>query len=277
MVDQLDSEDGGLLTYKFENREPVALDDLLRSLNGFNAFYEEYLLLTGHPPEKEGIRLYVRELQSGSIIASLQAIADQAHLIFGDGGVLDSIKDGYDHAKSLSGFVTHLNELVQWLLGARSSGLSRPTTKEAKNIIDFLEPVARDSGSNIAIQFNAPIHVEHLTLHIDSQQANAIQNRAKRLVEPALPLNQTHPDELLVLHQVRGVPSSRAGDLGIIESISSRPVRLVFSSDDLKRAIIELPENPFQQAYLVDVEVRTVDGKPALYKILNLKDSIDRP
>jgi hypothetical protein len=85
-------------------------------------------------------------------------------------------------------------------------------------------------------------------------------------------------DELLVLHQVRGDPKSKSGDRGIIESISKMPVRLWFTSEEIKKGILESPDNPFQREFIVDVEVKTVeDGKPALYKVLALKDSFEKP
>jgi hypothetical protein len=49
--------------------------------------------------------------------------------------------------------------------------------------------------------------------------------------------------------------------------VSDRPVKLQFLSDETKRKVLDLHEDPFQCAFLVDVEVRTVGGKPALYRI----------
>jgi hypothetical protein len=84
-------------------------------------------------------------------------------------------------------------------------------------------------------------------------------------------------DELLVLAQIRDVPKSKTGDRGIIESISKLDIKLLFTSEEIKRDILEAPENPFQKAFIVDVEVKTLDDKPALYKILAVKESFDRP
>jgi len=35
-------------------------------------------------------------------------------------------------------------------------------------------------------------------------------------------------------------------------------------------------ENPFKSAYIVDVEVETIQNKPVVYKILNFYERIDR-
>ena len=51
---------------------------------------------------------------------------------------------------------------------------------------------------------------------------------------------------------------------------------LKFSNDEVKRQIVDLPENPLHKVFLVDVEVNAVEGKPRLYRILDVKDVIDR-
>jgi hypothetical protein len=104
-----------------------------------------------------------------------------------------------------------------------------------------------------------------------------VQNSAKRYLGPSLPSSRVLLDEVLTLHQVKGVPKAQAGDKGIIETVSKSPVKLWYASDDIKRSILELHENPFRLAFIVDVDVKTVDDKPALYKVLTLKDSFERP
>lgn len=198
----------------------------------------------------------------GSIIAILQAIADQGHLLFGDHGIVQTIEDAYHHADTISGFGTHFDQLAQYFLGT-TSGTDRPTKKEADQIIKIFEPVAKESASQLAIQFTGTVNIATLNVTINSQQANTVQNAAKRYLVPAIPANSTQTDEILVLHQVRGDPKSKVGDKGTIESISPLLVKLLFCSDDIKKAILDLPENPFQQAFLVDVDVRTVEQKPA--------------
>ena len=53
-------------------------------------------------------------------------------------------------------------------------------------------------------------------------------------------------------------------------------MKLAFASDDVKRKIVDQENNPFQKAFLVDAEVKTADGKPMLYRILDVKDVMDR-
>jgi hypothetical protein len=266
----------GLLTFKFDNKAPVALDDLTVSLNALAQFYEDYLVTSGTAPPEEGVRLYVHDLRTGSIIAVLRAIADQGRLMFGEHGIVPTITSAFDHADTLAGFLGTLNDVVQFFLGTLDLA-EKPTKKEAEQIIKILEPVAKDNASQLNVQFNGPTHIGEIHYHYNSQQANAVQNNARRYLGPELPTNRTLHDELLVLHQVRGDPKSKAGDRGIIESVSKSPVKLWFASEEIKKAILDSPDNPFQKAFIVDVEVKTVDEKPALYQVLAVKDSFDRP
>ena len=47
----------GLLTFKFGNKAPVALDDLTVSLNALAQSYEDYLAASGKALPEEGIKL----------------------------------------------------------------------------------------------------------------------------------------------------------------------------------------------------------------------------
>jgi hypothetical protein len=75
---------------------------------------------------------------------------------------------------------------------------------------------------------------------------------------------------------MRADPNSQVGDRGVIETISPKPMKLAFSSDEVKRKIVDQEDNPFLKAFLVDAEVKTADGKPKLYRILDVKDVMDR-
>jgi hypothetical protein len=44
-----------------------------------------------------------------------------------------------------------------------------------------------------------------------------------------------------------------------VESITPFPAKLIFSSEDAKRQIVEHPDNPFHKLFLVDVEARAAE------------------
>ena len=153
-----------------------------------------------------------------------------------------------------------------------------PTKRNAAQAIAVMEPVAKDGGANLFFNVSGDVrvHHHHYESRYDSQKANAIQNSARRFLGETVPKNEIHQDEILSLFQVRGDASAKVGDRGIIESISPRPVKLIFASEEVKRQIIDQPENPFQKLFLVDVEAKATEGKVRLYRIFAVKEVLDR-
>lgn len=60
------------------------------------------------------------------------------------------------------------------------------------------------------------------------------------------------------------------------EFVVAHGVKLLFLTPEAKAAILDKPENPFQWAYVIDGEVSTVEGEPALYKIAAVHEAIER-
>jgi len=69
--------------------------------------------------------------------------------------------------------------------------------------------------------------------------------------------------------------AKKQGDKGIITDISNKPVKLIFASDEAKKAVLEREDNPFKCLFLVDLEVISHEGKPKVYKIYSVKEAID--
>jgi hypothetical protein len=250
-----------LLRFELKNSRPIDLMDLTSSLAAFGEAYQDHVVDAGYDNERGNVRLFVREIKSGSVIADLISQAQQASFVL-------------NHEEVAAGFLSHLNEIIQFFLGLSKVGKSEePSRKEAEHVMKVLEPVAKDFGSQLILQVsNGDVHVHNY--HYTSQEANAVQNSARRYLGPRIPSNRIEHDQLLTLHQMRGDPSAQVGDRGRIEDISSSPVKLQFVSEDIKRALLERPY-PFQAVFVVDVEVRAVADRVVLYRILSLKDVIE--
>jgi hypothetical protein len=96
----------------------------------------------------------------------------------------------------------------------------------------------KDGRANLFLNVSGgDVHVHH---HYNSQQANAIQNTARRYLGPIIPTNEMYHDQLLSLYQVIGDASAKAGDRGTIEAISPNSVKLIFASEEVKRQIVAL-------------------------------------
>jgi hypothetical protein len=72
------TESEPIITFKLENSKPVDLLDLTGSLAAFGEAYRDYVAGAGYDVEPGNVRLFIREIRTGSIIADLASMADQA-------------------------------------------------------------------------------------------------------------------------------------------------------------------------------------------------------
>lgn len=245
-----------------KNTKPVELVDIGQSFEALGELYEAFVHRHGYDKTPGNARLYLVDVHRGSIIADLKGYLDQASFVI-------------DHLDVLAGFITNMHDLVEFFRLQRSlKGDDLPTRAEAERVSKFVEPVAKDGGSqfNLAIQGNATVNVTNIT--INSESANAIQNNVRRYLGPPVPESGLFEREVLYLEQMRRGTKTSAGDRGVIEKFSPRPVKLLFMTEEVKAAIIEKPQNPFQMSYVIDGEVSTARGEPALYKIAKVHESI---
>jgi hypothetical protein len=258
-----DLERGGhLLTVELSNGRPVDLVDLTTSLSALAQDFEDFSNKNSQDPMPGNLRLYVREMRSGSIIADLMPLGDQISWIV-------------DHKDLLGGFVGHLNDLAQYFLAGGDAD-NPPSRQDAERFSQILEPVSKDNSAQYNIQATDHAKVEiHNHFHVGFVEANAIQNGVRRFLGPAIPAIEIVRDRLLTLEQVKNVASAKTGDRGIIESVWPKAVKLQFLSETAKQQVLSLTENPFQRVFLVDAEVHAANGRPALYRIIEVKDIIE--
>ena len=251
------------ITLEIKNQRPIELTDLTKS---FLAFADEYTRCSSTREDAvadRDVRLYIKEIRTGSIIADLQSMAPYA---------LPFVENAQ-----------HIFHFVQYLKTAYDSLLGKITDKPKldrinyENLANILEPIAKDSGSQLnigAINVNttAPIY-----LNYGSIEANAIQNAARRELDALKePSTGIHGKVLLYWYQARNDPKSKSGDKAIIESLHAGPVKAIFVNESIKAKLLTASENPFTMAYVVDVAVETINGKPALYRILEMYEHFDR-
>jgi hypothetical protein len=146
---------------------------------------------------------------------------------------------------------------------------------EYERLSQIIDPVAKDNSAqlNISASSGAAITVN---FNMTSTEANAIQNRIRRYRD-LMPMTLTgiHKDQVFYWYQVRDAVD-KPGDRGIIQRLYSRPIKVQFASDAVKSEMIDRAENPFRLFYIVDVDVTEIDGKPVLYRILEVKGSMGR-
>lgn len=252
-----------VLHIEIKNVAPVELLDLASS---FQALGQEYIQhsKSGHfDISDEDIRLYIKTIQDGSIVAELVSLAQQTSFILNHGEVLvsfcSSIKDAYD-----------------WFLGKSSDKPTLPP-RGLRNLSQFVAPVAKDSGS----QLNIGVHDRGtvvMNFNLNSIEANAIQNRiAHELARVPKDDDDFFEKELLLFYQARDDPKAQTGDKGVIDRLSKRPVKLLFASEEVKRQILDRKENIFRLIFVVDVRAHKLDGRTVAYTVYRVHEVFEKP
>jgi len=255
-------EDKGVaFEVRYDNGRPLELSDLGESFRALGRQYEEYVNRAGFDHQPNNAKLYVARVRSGSIIVVLKNLLEQGSMVLKDMDVL-------------AGFTTNLYELIEFFRTPKPTPPSEITREDASRLSRIVEPIAKDGSGQVSftiIGSNAPVSITNIV--INNETANAIQNNVRRFLGPAPPDPGTFQREVLYLHQMRGDPRSRVGDRGVIERFSSKPVKLHFMTPESKAAILDRPY-PFKMAYVIDGQVSTVKGEPALYKVTQVHETI---
>ena len=257
-------ESGGKLVIEIQNRTPVELLDLTEALVSFAKEFQGYADTELDGPYRTGTRLYVKEIRSGSIITELVPYA---------AGLLPIISD----VNTVVGFAKHLKASLEWILTPDKKNASSISTTTLQNFNSIVEPIAKDSASQLIIKADTVTYAP-VFLTVTSDDAKILQHNIEReLAQRGTPLVGLHKHVVMHWYQARNDASSKAGDKAIIESISSRPVKVIFNSDRIKYQMLKIEENLFDHAFLVDVHVETVENKPVLYKIVEVHGDLSEP
>jgi hypothetical protein len=255
-------------TYIFNNTRPIELIDLTSSLLALGEQYQSFTRRQGEGTTADDYRLYVREAQTGSIVIDLISYATQPQILAPFAPFLleftQELSDWFEFFKG----VKDAKDIKEMLLGK--------SKRDLQQLSALIEPAAKDVGSNINITAHRGA-VIMVNSSISSTEANAGQNVLRRYIEHIpLPVTGIHADQVLYWYQMRYDRAAKPGDLAVIERIWKNPVRVRFTSDEVKRKMLEDVENPFRKFYVVDVDVTEVNNKPVLYRILEVKDAFDR-
>jgi hypothetical protein len=226
--------------------------------------YKRFIAASSSFPAVSDAKLYIKRVENGSVVVEVIRYA-QLVLPFIETTVV------------LLEFGRWLGVAYDWLLG-KSNG-ERPDLDRADlvNLSKIVNPVAKDNGSQINVSYVHNGNIEY-NFHLDSRDANASQNAVNReIASLSIPTPNLHEKVLMYWYQARNDPSAKTGDRVVIESISTKSVKVVFNTDELKANILGDETNFFHYAFVVDVSVETIRGVPAVYKVLRVYDKMEKP
>ncbi|QEA10882.1 hypothetical protein [Bordetella phage vB_BbrS_PHB09] len=250
---------------ELKNGEPVELLDFANSMVGAGNQYAHYLERSGLASAVPDAKLYIKEIRQGSIIATLGALASVAIPLI-------------DQYNVVHEFASHLKAVSAALLGRDRSEAKKLDAITLRNVAKFVEPVAKDAAAQLNVgtfENNGIVNVFSLS----STDANAIQNRAKLLLQlDNKPQVRAGEHEEVAMYWARATNSEKSAttDQATIESIYPKPVKVRFASAELKRLMLLDVPHPFSKAFIVNVKVETVEEKPILYYVTDLLEVLDK-
>jgi hypothetical protein len=249
------------LTIEIKNTKPIELTAIVDMFTGLASEYNKFVIETDGFELTEQTRLYVKEVRSGSQIYELVDLVPLA-LPF------------IENTNSVFEFAKHLKSTFDFFVGKTEEKPKLDST-DIKNISKIVEPVVKDNASQI--HFNATHQENHIHYHYNSVETNAIQNKMNiELAALKEPDHSIKENEVFYWFVAKDSLKSQSGDRGIIEAISSRDLKVIFDKPELKDKMLNISENPFHLAWVVDVKVGTIEGRPAFYKIMDVKESFPK-
>jgi hypothetical protein len=214
-------------------------------------------------------RLLVIEVRKGSIVLELLP-------------ALAPIVATVEYANTVIDFVKHMASGLDKLRQPKGR-LEDPTTQQLKNMGEVVQSVAKDSNGSLTIAAkysNGDVVQEYVVRQTDAR--NISQNASAQLKEISDKGSHAMYKVLMHLHQssVEDLKvGKRTSEKGIVEAVDMTPRALIYASDlagqQIKEVILEPGGNPYQKAFVIDMDVETVNGRPRAYRVLEVHQVLD--
>lgn len=262
------------LTLTIDTIEPIELDAFV---GAFTSLAEEFRreVRAKQPNSDADAKILVKEVRKGSYEADLIAVASSALPIISH----------MDNALVLEQFVqTWGRRIVAFAKGDFSDG--EPTKNDLKIIANATQAIATDPNAKSTLK---AVHYENgerqikASFEFDTSTAISAQETIDAKYRE-LETTETADYKRVLMVFTRSDTGSasvgkRSGERVVIEEISSRPRSIMYASDlaeqRIKHEIRESEDNVYKKAFVVDVNVRLVNGKPSVYAVTHVHDVIE--
>lgn len=249
------------LVIHIENKKPIELMDLTKSLVALANQFNDFVKTTSNVPNREA-KLYVKQIKTGSVILDLVEIATVGALPF------------LENINTIVGFADFLKDGYNYFLGRGGDSNPEFSTRDCSDFAQIVNPIAKDNGSQIIINTTVNDHSTNVFV-MSSLEANAVQNVIKTTNKlSAIPEPKgEHEKVVMYFDTTKSNVKVEKGNKGIIESIDKKPANILFDSPELQWEVLKGEDNPLTTAYVVDVKVDTIKGKICSYKIVKLHET----
>jgi hypothetical protein len=266
-----------LITLTLDTKEPMQLGAFVGAFASLASEYERYIERS-HPDLSGEAELYVREVRPGSVVVDMLPWLSYAAPFIAE----------MDKALIVEQFVRVWGARFRALLGT-ASGVSVPETRsELKDWTDTVAAIARDPDASARLEaatYEDGKRKLRAAFKFNTQEAKkvlkTIEARQRQLEK------KEHAEYSRVLMRftrsdVGDVDVGRpSGERVVIEEISDKPLALIYASElaeeRIKHEIREADENVYKKGFVVDVNVRSIGGRPVAYAVTNVHQVIDLP
>jgi len=266
MTEEVEKQDTKLIV-EISNKQPIELVDLTKSLLSLASQFSSYVEKNGTNKEEREARLFVKEIKSGSVIIELIELATIGLIPFAE------------NMNTIFEFATYCKNVFIYILKGNKSeeNMLELTPTDYRELSAIVNPIAKDNASQINFSTTVNGNVT-LNFNIDSTQSNAIQNIVKRqlnILKQPESENDIYEKVVFTWFQARSNIKSKIGNKGLIENLNKKALNVIIENDKIKEEMLHSDNNPLKTAFVVDAKIENINGKPAVYRILNLHEYFD--
>lgn len=256
-----------MLLVHIKPSKPIEINEFTSSLNAVSNLFTSYVQKNGSCDEQAQAKLYVEKVQEGSIIVYLTELVSSSILPF------------IENANLIFEFATFIKNTCDYYIHGKGEK-EELTISECNDFNNMLNMVAGDNKGEMEIGAVVKGRGNNILVGctLNYTDCNAGQNQFKKeadRLKALAPVSEKYSRQLMTIYQLRSDMGNDAGNRAIIEGISKKKVAVVFETDELKERILNSDCNPVKYAFLVDVEVQTVNERIGAYKVLALHDTIE--
>ena len=267
-------EEETVLTLRIDTEKPIELSAFVLA---FTSLAAEYQRQTQEIFPEADAKIYVKEVRKGSYEADLIPYIP----------LIAPIIASVDQVMIIEQFVTVWGKRISALVTGKL-GDWEPTKNDLKTLSDATEAIARDPNASSTLE---AVHFRDGKREVEAffKFTTADANKAKKTIEDQTQLLELHNNEihervLMVFTRTdigNAQVGKRSGEKVVIEEISPKAFAIMYASslaeERIKHEIREDEGNVYMKGFVVDVSVKTVNGRPSVYAITHVHDIIELP
>lgn len=264
------TENDAYLSITLNTTDPIEIRNFARLFVAIDDQFRRHTEDT-HPDLKGEVKIYIRELKSGSLIADIVPIIGAA-IVYMEAYVV------------VTGFAKKLKDIIAtYMDGQKKENASK---KDIDNVIDLCKTVAhdKDGEANIeSVRYSSEGEKRNLEIKFGTPEARRAIAAAKAHMEELNTADSAEHERVLMVFERSSIKDisigKSSGERVIIEGIDQKSRPLIYASDlserQIKHVIRNSDDNIFKKGFIVDVHVQIRKKKVVAYRVTHLHQIID--